>query len=94
MTSDPRTSLCDDIDHTTDMAEDKKRWLCVPRREKKYSKYKTTKINENALMLLFLFEINSMESIKRRFMFNFLVIAQKYILIFSLNRDFSQCFIA
>ena len=43
---------------------------------------KQQKINENVLMLLFLFEINSMESIKRRFMFNFLVIAQKCILIF------------
>ena len=32
---------------------------------------KQQKINENVLMLLFLFEINSMESIKRRFMFNF-----------------------
>ena len=67
------------MDCNSDMAEDKKRWLCVPRREKKYSKYKTTKINENALMLLFLFEINSMESIKRRFIFNFLAIAQKYV---------------
>ena len=43
---------------------------------------KQQKINENVLILLFLFEINSMEPIKRRFMFNFLVIAQKYILIF------------
>ena len=43
MTSDPITSLCDDMDSTSDMAEDKKQWLCVPRREKKYTKYKTTK---------------------------------------------------
>ena len=57
MTPDPSTSLCDNMDYTSDMAEDKKRWLCVPRREKKYTKYKTTtKINENVLMLLFLFE--------------------------------------
>ena len=43
MTPDPSTSLCDNMDYTSDMAEDKKRWLCVPRREKKYTKYKTTK---------------------------------------------------
>ena len=42
---------------------------------------KQQKINENVLMLLFLFEIKSMDLIKRGFMFNFLVIAQKYILI-------------
>ena len=41
--SDQNTSLCDNMDYTSDMAEDKKRWLCVPRREKKYTKYKTTK---------------------------------------------------
>ena len=80
--SDQNTSLCDNMDYTSDMAEDKKRWLCVPRREKNIQNTKQQKINENVLMLLFLFEINSMESIKRRFMFNFLVIAQKYILIF------------
>ena len=34
MTPDPSTSLCDNMDYTSDMAEDKKRWLCVPRREK------------------------------------------------------------
>jgi len=46
------------MDYSSEMAEDKKRWLCVPRREKKYTKYKTTKkINKNVLMLLFLFEI-------------------------------------
>jgi len=57
-TSDPNTSLCDNLDYSSEMAEDKKRWLCVPRREKKYTKYKTTKkINKNVLMLLFLFEI-------------------------------------
>ena len=70
------------MDCTSNMAEDKKRWLCVPRRENNIQNTKQQKINENVLMLLFLFEINSMESIKRRFMFNFLVIAQKYILIF------------
>ena len=43
MTSDPSTSLCDDMDYTSKMAEDKKRWLCVPRREKKY---KNIQINE------------------------------------------------
>jgi len=41
--SDPNTSLCDNLDYSSEMAEDKKRWLCVPRREKKYTKYKTTK---------------------------------------------------
>ena len=54
---------------------------------------KQQKINENVLMLLFLFEINSMESIKRRFIFNFLASAQKYILIFSLNRDFGSMYL-
>ena len=44
---------------------------------------KQQKINENVLMLLFLFEIKSMESIKRDFTFNFLVVAQKNILIFA-----------
>ena len=43
MTSEPNTSLCDNMDYISDMAEDKKRWLCVPRREKKFTKYKTTK---------------------------------------------------
>merc|ERR1712203_993703 len=42
-TSDANTSLCDNLDYSSEMAEDKKRWLCVPRREKKYTKYKTTK---------------------------------------------------
>ena len=41
--SDQNTSLCDNMDYTSDMAEDKKRWLCVPRREKKIQNNKTTK---------------------------------------------------
>ena len=43
MTPDPSTSLYDDMDYTSDMTEDKKRWLCVPRSEKKFTKYKTKK---------------------------------------------------
>ena len=61
MTSDPSTSLCDNMDYTSDMTEDKKRWLCVPRREKKYKIQNNKKINENVLMSLFLFEIKTME---------------------------------
>jgi len=57
-TSDPNTSLCDNLDYSSEMAEDKKRWLCVPRREKKIYKIQNNKkINKNVLMLLFLFEI-------------------------------------
>ena len=41
--SDQNTSLCDNMDYTSDMAEYKKRWLCVPRREKTFKKYKTIK---------------------------------------------------
>ena len=53
---------------------------CVSHGVKKIYKIQNNKkINENVRMLLFLFEIKSMESIKRGFMFNFLVIAQKYI---------------
>ena len=43
MASDPSTSLCDNMDYTSDMVEDKKRWLCVPRREKKFKKIKNKK---------------------------------------------------
>ena len=52
MTSDPSTSLCDNMDHTSDMAEDKKRWLCVPRREKKLQNTKQKIINVKVVMLL------------------------------------------
>jgi len=46
------------MDYSSEMAEDKKRWLCVPRREKKIYKIQNNKkINKNVLMLLFLFEI-------------------------------------
>merc|ERR1719361_542875 len=51
------------MDYTSDMAEDKKRWLCAPWREKKYSKLQNNKkININVLMLLFLIEIKPLES--------------------------------
>ena len=40
------------MDHTSDMAEDKKRWLCVPRREKKLQNTKQKMINVKVVMLL------------------------------------------
>ena len=91
--SDQNTSLCDNMDYTSDMAEDKKRWLCVPRREKKYKIQNNKKINVYVVMLLFLFEIKSMDLIKWGFIFNFLVIAPKIYSYLLLNKDFSQCFI-
>ena len=67
---------------------------CVSHDEKKkYKIQNNKKINVYVVMLLFLFEIKSMDLIKWGFIFNFLVIAPKIYSYLLLNKDFSQCFI-
>ena len=67
--------------------------VCPTTRKKNTKQQNNKKINVYVVMLLFLFEIKSMDLIKWGFMFNFLVIAPKIYSYLLLNRDFSQCFI-